>query len=208
MKPSIDEAFNVGKGANSIISMLHHFFEVHGFGKKCVHLHANNCVGQNKNRFLMYYLMWRVMAGLHTEIIISFLLVGHTKFAPDWCFGLLKQYFHRMKIGDLDDIANCVSQSSSVNIPQLLGSLDRTMYVPTYNWSNFFEDVMKKTALKGITKLQHFRFSSTTPGMVYVKELSSAEERQIQLIHDTTWRPSPHELPEIIQPNGLSAERK
>ena len=50
----IDEAFNVGKGANSIISMLHHF------GEKYVHLHADNCVGQNKNRFLMYYLMWRV----------------------------------------------------------------------------------------------------------------------------------------------------
>ena len=148
------------------------------------------------------------MAGLHTEIIISFLLVGHTKFAPDWCFGLLKQCFRRMKIGDLDDIANCVSQSSSVNIPQLVGSLDGTTYVPTYNWSDFFEDIMKKTALKGISKLQHFRFSSTKPGMVYVKESSSAVEREIQLVRDTTWRPSPHELPEIIQPNGLSAERK
>jgi len=26
----------------------------------------------------MYYLMWRIMAGLHDEVTISFLLVGHT----------------------------------------------------------------------------------------------------------------------------------
>ena len=40
----------MGKGANAIISMLHHFFDVHGFGERCVHLHADNCVGQNKEQ--------------------------------------------------------------------------------------------------------------------------------------------------------------
>ena len=98
----IDEAFNVGKGANSIISMLHHFFQTHGIGEKSVHLHADNCAGQNKNRFMMYYLMWRVRTGLHEEVTISFLPVGHTKFSPDWCFGLMKQRFRRTKIGDLE----------------------------------------------------------------------------------------------------------
>ena len=49
---------------------------------------------------MMYYLMWRVLTGLHKEVKISFLPVGHTKFAPDWCFGLLKQRFLRTKIGD------------------------------------------------------------------------------------------------------------
>ena len=143
----IDEAFNVGKGANSIISMLHYFFEAHGIGEKSVHLHADNCAGQNKNRFMMYYLMWQVLTGLHEEIIISFLPVGHTKFAPDWCFCLFKQLFRRMKIGDLDDIANCVSKSSTVNVAQLVGSLDGTKFVPMYNWSEYFDD---KTILNGI----------------------------------------------------------
>jgi hypothetical protein len=27
---------------------------------------------------------------LHTSIHLSFLIAGHTKFAPDWCFGLIK----------------------------------------------------------------------------------------------------------------------
>jgi len=86
----------------------------------------------------MNYLMWRCLTGLHKEIKISFVLVGHTKFAPDWCFGLLKQCFRRTKIGDLDDIANCVSRSSVVNVPQLVGSLDGTNFIPIYDWSTFF----------------------------------------------------------------------
>ena len=138
--------------------MLHHFFSIHGFGERRVHLHADNCVGQNKNRFVMYYLMWRVMAGLqlHDEATISFLPVGHTKFAPDWCFGLMK--LCRNKIGDLDDIANYVSLSSAVNVPQPVGSLDGTVFVPTHNWSEFFDDIMMKSALKGISWLHQFWF--------------------------------------------------
>ena len=54
---------------------------------------ADNCTGQNKNRYMMYYLAWRVLADLHDEITMSFLPVGHTKFVPDWCFGLAKQCF-------------------------------------------------------------------------------------------------------------------
>ena len=204
----IDEGFNVGKGANSIISMLHHFFEAHGIGEKSVHLHADNCAGQNKNRFMMYYLMWRVLTGLHEEIIISFLPVGHTKFAPDWCFGLFKQLFRRMKIGDLDDIANCVSRSSTVNIAQLIGSLDGTTFVPMYNWSEYFDDKTIKTALKGITQMHHFRFHSSFPGTVFVKTSSTAEERAIKLLKDDTWAPTPDQLPSVIPPTGLSAERQ
>ena len=100
------------------------------------------------------------MAGLNNEATISFLPVGHTKVAPDWCFGLMKQCFHRTKTGDLDDIANCVSLSSAVNVPQLVGSLDGTVFVPTYNWSEFFDNIMMKSALKGITRLYQFQFSA------------------------------------------------
>ena len=71
----------MGKGGNIIISMLHHFLETHGFGEVIVHFHADNCCGQNKNRYLMAYFMWRVLVGLHEDIKISFLPVGHTKFA-------------------------------------------------------------------------------------------------------------------------------
>ena len=80
---------DMGKGANAVVSMLHHFFEVHGLGED-VHLHADNCGGQNKN-IMVGYLLWRVLTGLHENITLSFMVAGHTKFSPDWCFGLLKK---------------------------------------------------------------------------------------------------------------------
>ena len=47
----IDEASEVGKGANTTISFVHHYLENHGLGKTRVHLHADNCSGQNKNNY-------------------------------------------------------------------------------------------------------------------------------------------------------------
>lgn len=86
-----DEAGACGKGANVVVSQLDYFFNHHGLGEKEVFLHADNCTGHNKNSCMLQYLIWRVMTGRHTQITLSFLVVGHTKFAPDWCFGLFKQ---------------------------------------------------------------------------------------------------------------------
>ena len=188
--------------------MVHHFFATHGCGETHAHLHADNCTSQNKDRFMMYYLAWRVLAGLHDEITLSFLLVGHTKFAPHWGFGLAKQCYRKTNVSSLDDIANTISRSSFVNVPQLVGDLDDTVYVPSYDWSNFFEDHMIKTGLKGISQLHHFWFSATHPGTVFVKTSSDDEEGSIQLLKDTTWKHTASQLPPVIVPNGLSLERQ
>ena len=63
----IDEADNVGKGANTTISPVHHFLEHHGMKVDHLLLHADNCVGQNKNNATIHHLCWRV----------SFMLPGH-----------------------------------------------------------------------------------------------------------------------------------
>ena len=57
----IDEARDVGKGVNTIISFMHHFFEHHGLGETSVRLHADNCSGQNKNNYFVWYLAWRTI---------------------------------------------------------------------------------------------------------------------------------------------------
>ena len=46
---------------NTIISMLHHYLAVHGMGKNRAHFHCDNCASQNKNQFLMFYMMYRVV---------------------------------------------------------------------------------------------------------------------------------------------------
>ena len=49
----IDESMDTGKGANTVISLLHHFFGHHGLGEVEVELHADNCAGQNKNNIVL-----------------------------------------------------------------------------------------------------------------------------------------------------------
>ena len=78
------------------------------------------------------------MVGLHRTIKISFLIVGHTKFSPDWCFDLLKQKFRKTVVNSLKDIEEVVDGSAVVNISQLVGNQSGEVIVPTYNWSEFF----------------------------------------------------------------------
>ena len=96
----IDEATAAGKGANATVSYVHHFFAEHGLGETDVHLHADNCCSQNKNNYFLWYFAWRIATKLHHSIEYSFLIAGHTKFAPDRCFGILKKSYkvnHSMK---------------------------------------------------------------------------------------------------------------
>lgn len=149
------------------------------------------------------------MVGLHKEIKLSFLLVGHTKFAPDWCFGLFKQLFKKTSVGSIDDIAEVAKQSATVNYAQLIGEHDGTINVPMYNWSGFFEPFTIQTALKGISKMHHFRFTADQLGVVFVKNYSDdAEERQINLLKLVTWKPDLQDLPPQIIPPGLTLERQ
>ena len=142
----------------------------------------------------MYYCMWRVLVGLHE---ISFLPVGHTKFSPDWCFGLLKKKYRKMKIGCLDDIVKAVHQSGSPNVAQLVGTQGGKIMVPMYNWSEFFEDNTIKTTLKRISQMHHFHFKSSDPGNVLVKDSIDDKERTINLLKVPSWRPSSQDLPKV-----------
>ena len=126
----------------------------------------------------MFYLMWRVLVGLHEEIIISFLMVGHTKFSPDWCFGLFKQIFRKTKVGNIHDIADVVKQSARVNHPQLIGDCDGTIHVKSHDWSSFLESHFIQTSLKGISKMQHFRFTAEHPGFVFVRNTRDDREQK------------------------------
>ena len=88
-----DEATDCGKGANAVFSRLHFCFANHGLGEREVFLHADNCTGHNENNCVVHYLVWRVLTHRHSNIMISFLPVGHTKFARDGFFGLFKRKF-------------------------------------------------------------------------------------------------------------------
>ena len=78
----------MGKGPDTVVSMVHDYFQKHGLGEKNITIHADNCSSQNKNNTMIWYLAWRVMDGLHKRITYSFMVLGHTKFLPDGFFWL------------------------------------------------------------------------------------------------------------------------
>ena len=120
------------------------------------------------------------------------MLAGHTKFALDWCFGLLKETF-RTKVGSLADIAKVVNTSAVVNHAQLVGTEDGTVIVPQYNWSEFFAPYFKRQAFKGIKSIHHLVFSSRKPGSAMVREFTDSIEKELTFLinEHQHWHPSP-----------------
>ena len=163
---NFDEAHLISNGSNAVISFLHYFFENFGLG--------DNCPGQNKNRFVLWYCAWRVSIGLHERINLNFLITGHTKFFPDGCFGLLKQTFRCHAVSSLEQFQSVVNGSARVNTAQLVGTEDGASYVPVGDWQSHLSPYFRP--LPGIKSYQHFRFDATAPGKVFVREsLDSAE---------------------------------
>ena len=67
---------------------------------------------------------------------MSFLVVGHTKFSPDWAFGLFKRLFRRTSVGSLKTITEVVDRSAHCNSFQLVVEDDGRVVVPTYDWTD------------------------------------------------------------------------
>ena len=197
----IDERHCSSKGSNAVISYLHHYFENYGLGEKEVHLHCDNCSGQNKNRYVLAYLMWRVITGRHKSISLNFLITGHTKFAPDWCFGLLKQKFRKEPVSILKEMEATVRCSTlqEVNIPQLVVDERGTVLVPMYDWQAFLIPFSK-----GINQYHHFSFTHQAQG-VAMATTHSEGPTQILLVLVGDAGAVPHAPPPRVQSPGLSA---
>ena len=209
----VDESHTIGQngkmahGPNSVISMLHHYFAKHGLGEKSCVLHADNCAGQNKNRSVIAYLAWRCMTGLHEDIQLCFMVVGHTRCLVDGCFGLIKQKYRRSDCDTLVQLESVVEDSASVNCAQLyqVPGSSRPAF-QWYDWVSFLNERFK--ALPGIRSLQHFRFSRSSPGSVFVKESATAEEREITLLLSKHPPIRKTLLPATLKPGGLTPDRK
>ena len=207
----IDEIVATGKGANSTISYVHHYMATHGMGETKALIHADNCTGQNKNNFFIWYFAYRTIIGLNEEMEYSFMCVGHTKFSCDRCFGVLKKKTNRTELSSLYDVAEAVAESGDVNESELVGDHLGNVLVKVFDWSTWFEKVFRK--LEGILKYSHFRFSHLRPGEVncyidphgppvYTKNLIKMEDVEQVKAYLTAMKPV-----EII-PEGFTEQRK
>lgn len=201
----IDEADFPEKNANTVISLLDHFFAHHGLGEKYACLTADNCVGQNKNNAILHYLIYRVLAGLHDNIELSFMIVGHTKFAPDGYFGLIRRRYRRSNIYTYEDLIQTVLNSSESGHNACQPACNQLIY---RNWSSWLLKFFKK--LPDITSYRHFKIIKNKPGIVSLKKAIDGDEIEVQLFKKEVpfGKNRAFRLPSKIFPEGLSIERQ
>jgi len=206
-----DESETKGKGSLAVISMLDAFFRLHGLGECEAHLHADNCVGQNKNNYLMWYLAWRVMNGLHDKMTITFMPPGHTKFSPDSYFGLFKIKYRKSTVDCLGDLVECVSRASENGalVSQPYGK-HLGFREPIYeyrNWCHYLERFFKP--IDGITGYNYFTFDGQSPGLVNLKVKVDDEYEEVFLLKNRRFRfQHPVCYPPAVAPDDLSNERQ
>ena len=66
----IDEAFDTGKGANAVISMVHYYLENHGLHAVILHFNADNCTGQNKNNAVIQVHMYNYVVHVPLRVYV------------------------------------------------------------------------------------------------------------------------------------------
>lgn len=135
------------------------------------------------------------------------MIVGHTKFTPDSCFGLLKQKFRKSQVNTLQQLKTVVETSASCNEVEMVGWEDGISIIPTYDWSTYLGEGMLK--VKGIKKYQHFHFHASGKGTVSCQIVSDSAAKEITLLRNTSsWTVSSSILPDQIQPKGLDPNRQ
>ena len=204
----IDEADGIGKGADAVLSLLHHYLDSEHFpeGKNCkeYHVQADNCVGQNKNNANVHYWLWRTMLGLCDSVELNFMIAGHTKFAPDRFFGLIKRRYNKSVVDTLQDLVDIVNTSTTggYNVAQLTSDpVSGDQYVTWYAWSTFLQQYFKP--IDGLTKYHHFRMCASEPGVVYARILATSPEEKFNVLFGDVDHLA---NPDVIRSAGLSLE--
>ncbi|WAQ99794.1 hypothetical protein MAR_024167 [Mya arenaria] len=77
-----------------------------------------NASGQNKNRYVLAYLSWRIQMGLHEEILLLMQIPGRKRVCQH------KKLFRRCDVDSLAQLAEVVDRSSKSNVPVLYKKTD------------------------------------------------------------------------------------
>ena len=174
----IDEQDQIGKGTNSVLSMVHHYLDVYGHKEDRLKLHA----GQNKNNATLGYMLWRVEEGLSKSVELSFMMTGHTKFGPDRMFGMFRKVYNLTEVETLDEIQACFSKSSPSGLNKSISTYDPTRevrHVTWYDWASFLS--RKYKPLQGLLGYQNFR-TTDVPGTIAAKERVDRKEESFSLL--------------------------
>jgi hypothetical protein len=158
------------KTANEVLSMLHAVLQAdHNLGLRDLSFTADNCGGQNKNRWILQYMCWRILSGLSDHIELHFMIAGHTKCVCDQRFGSIKS---KLKITDVwtpTEMSSCIA-SATKDI-----KIIEAPSVRWQNWKTLLNDIFDQKEVTRITSFQSFQFSRSYLGQLQCRVNSMDE---------------------------------
>ena len=161
--------------------------------KKRIHLHVDNCSGQNKNISVLGYLMWCCATSLSDLIELSFISVGHSRCAVDGYFRLIKQKWRTYQNDTLQDVEEAVDELCAPNFAVM-------HYWSWMEWDSWL--LQKYLPVRGILKFQHFLFSKDD------RTAPKSEPIVIRILKHGVKSPTdPSILSEVLPRAGLSPQR-
>ena len=80
---------------------------------KHLRLHADNCIGQNKNNVMLGLCLWMVSSTEYKfeDITLKFMVKGHTKFSPDGAFGHIKKEYKKHNVYVIDEAIEVINRA-------------------------------------------------------------------------------------------------
>lgn len=157
------------KGINSIASFLYHDILLNHRDKTSISYMADNCGGQNKNKYMMWFLSFLSIT-LGKTISLRFLIAGHTKNFCDACFGLCKRSLRGKDIFTPHDVIAAYKESGRCNL------VATPRGVTFYDWKKFLAQFYGKQ-VTDISRMHEFQFTPESLGFVAVKKYENLPQQ-------------------------------
>ena len=138
----MDEGVESEKGSVSAAPFLDNHLSKIPFRINRLELQANNCVGLNKNNFIMLCICWLASRGEFgiEEAAIHFMIPGHAKFRVDGFFGLGKSALAKKEAGCILTMKSAWKSSVSGRKQEralVADPIAGEVLAPTRNWKAF-----------------------------------------------------------------------
>ena len=163
--------------------MIQDFVKDHKILPPVLFINLDNCGRENKNRYLLAFLSALVELGVFREIVVYFLLVGHTGNAVDRQFSVIAQELKKSEVKTLEELISIIAKS--IKPAPKVESLKFT-----WDWKTYIEAHLASPKLNNHSFYNAFRIT---------KEGSIAKLRLKRLPQDQEWLP-PTGI-QLIKPN-------
>ena len=138
-------------------------FTQHGTHPPVLWLQADNASKENKNRWMIAFIVWLVEIGWFVEVMLSMLPVGHTHIDVDQMFSTFSKYLDKHSVEWLYDLPSKIGDAYKSQQTRPSAS-----FLPVvYNWSGFFAPFVRN--ISGLNSAHLFIVKRLPSGKVGLK---------------------------------------